>query len=73
MNAPDLPKFAKTYTDGYRSYRFEHDGQTYEVFRFQSKLLGWCVDRIDGGEHTRVVGGEDTRRGAVMEIVCPQH
>jgi hypothetical protein len=72
MDAPKLPKFTKAYTDGYRSYRFEHDGQTYEVFRFRSKLLGWCVDRIDNGEHTRIVGGEDTRRAAVMEIVSPQ-
>lgn len=69
MSAPKLPKFTKTYTDGYRSYRFGHNGQTYEAFRFQSKLLGWCVDRIDGGKHTRIVGGEDTRRAAVAQIL----
>ncbi|MGW2861974.1 hypothetical protein [Streptomyces sp. NPDC001205] len=66
--AAKLPKFTKTYTGGYRSYRFEHCGQTYEVFRFQSKFLGWCVDRVDGYKHTRIVVAEDTRRAAVSQI-----
>lgn len=64
-----MPKFTKVYTDGYRSYRFEHNGRTYEAFRFNSQLLGWCVDRIDGYQHTRVVCGEDTRKAAVAQIV----
>lgn len=64
----ELPKFTKTYTGGYRSYRFEHGGQTYEVFRFQSKFLGWCVDRIEDGKCIRIVFAEDTRRAAVSQI-----
>ncbi|MEV5941299.1 hypothetical protein [Streptomyces sp. NPDC051994] len=66
--AARLPQFTKTYTGGYRSYRFEHGGQTYEVFRFKSKVLGWCVDRIDGHQHARIVVAEDTRRAAVSQI-----
>ncbi|MFE6000415.1 hypothetical protein ACFQ6C_26700 [Streptomyces sp. NPDC056454] len=69
MSTVKLPRFIKTYTGGYRSYRFQHNGQTYEVFRFRSNLLGWCVDRIDGMEQKRVISGEDTRRAAVLEII----
>lgn len=65
----DAPKLTKVYSGGYRSYRFEHEGQTYEAFRFGSKVLGWCVDRIDGATSTRVVFAEDTRRSAVAQIV----
>lgn len=63
------PKFTKVYTDGFRAYRFEHDGRTYEAFRFESKAGGWCVDRIDGDTRTRIVCAEDTRKAAVAQIV----
>lgn len=64
-----MPRFAKVYTGGYRSYRFEHNGQTYEAFRFASGAGAWSVDRIDGDKTTRVVTAEDTRRAAVAQVI----
>ncbi|MFE0533811.1 hypothetical protein ACFW20_07155 [Streptomyces nigra] len=64
-----MPKFTKVHTDGYASYRFEHNGQTYEAFRFTSGMGAWSVDRIDGDRKTRVVTAEDTRKAAVAAVI----
>lgn len=64
-----LPRFTKVHTDGYPSYRFEHNGQTYEAFRFASGAGAWSVDRVDGNKMTRVVTAEDTRKAAVTKVI----
>jgi hypothetical protein len=68
-----MPKFTKITTDGHPAYRFEHDGKTFEAFRYASGAGAWNVDRIEGEQRTAVVRGKDTRAAAVTAVIdAPQ-
>jgi hypothetical protein len=64
-----LPKLTKISTDGYPFYRFEHNGDTYEVNRFATGRGAWNIECTRDGKRIDSHTGFDTRRAAIESVI----